>query len=155
MRDNGGIVTAMQITGVTPQQFSDIVAKVSANAYQNNLKAELGSQQSPTRFRGRVILAHTGYQLWGGKDTSLLAPGQRRSASAFSNGRRINAVCWHVYRDVLRELFNAYPEARVYTAMAKYKGRDGFEANYPATAHQNIGSMAYPMTMPETCDCGW
>lgn len=143
----------MQITGITPVQFQDIVAKVSDRDYEGNLRAELGSQQSATRFRGRVMLQHTGYQMFGRKDTSLLAPGQRRSASSFSGERRINAVCWHVYRDVLTELFNQFPEARVYTAMAKYKGKDGFEANYPQTAYQNIGSMAYPMTMPETCEC--
>jgi hypothetical protein len=129
----------MQITGITPVQFQDIVAKVSDRDYQGNLRAELGSQQSATRFRGRVMLQHTGYQMFGRKDTSLLAPGQRRSASSLSGERRINQ----------------FPEARVYTAMAKYKGKDGFEANYPQTAYLNIGSMAYPMTMPETCDCGY
>lgn len=143
---------AMQITGITPDQFQLAIDKANVN-YQGNLRAEIGSQQSATRFRGRVILQSTGYQLYGRKDTSLLAPGQRRSASAFSGQRRINAVCWHGYRDVLIELFNINPDARVYTAMAKYKGRDGFEANYPATGWHNIGSMAYPVTMPELCDC--
>ena len=41
------------------------------------------------------------------------------------------------------------------TAMAKYLGRESFYEKYPKTGHQNIGSMAYPVTMPELCDCDY
>lgn len=141
----------MQITGITPDQFAEIVRKVGDRDYEGNLAVDISSRQSPTRFRARVMLATTGYQM--GLPTSDLAPAQRRSASTYRSSRRINAVCWHAFRDVFTELFDQYPDARIYTGLAKYRGRSEFYANYPATAHRNIGSMMYPMTMPETCDC--
>lgn len=142
----------MIITGVTKEQFELAVQKANVN-YEGNLVAHFGRNYSDTRFAARVVLAHTGYQLYGSKDTSLLAPGQRRSAGAFAPSRRINAVCWHGYRDVLIELFNINPSVRVYTAMAKYRGKGEFYKNYPLTGDRNIGSLAAPVTMPETCDC--
>jgi hypothetical protein len=142
----------MIITGITVEDFRQAVAKAGI-AYDDNLAALIGREYSATRFAGRVVLKNTGYQLYGRKDTSLLAPGQRRSASYFSGQRRINAVCWHGYRDALIEVFNINPDAKVRTAMAKYLGRDSFYEEFPSTGRKNIGSLMYPVTMPETCDC--
>lgn len=141
----------MQITGITPEQFTQIVRKVAERDYEGNLAVDVSSVQSATRFRGRVILRTTGNQM--GLKNPELAPAQRRSGNGYGKPRRINAVCWHAFRDVFTELFDQYPDARIYTGLAKYRGRSEFYANYPATAHRNIGSMMYPMTMPETCDC--
>jgi hypothetical protein len=58
-----------------------------------------------------------------------------------------------VYRDGLAELFARYPFARVRTAMAYYKGEEGFLSTYPATAYVNVGSMMNPAYMPDLCDC--
>jgi hypothetical protein len=43
------------------------------------------------------------------------------------------------------------PNAVIRSGLAVYKGVDGFEETYPATAHQNIGSMFQPAYMPEQC----
>lgn len=144
----------MIITGVTREQFDQAVEKANI-FYDGNLRAFYGRQFSPTRFSARVVLVATGYGLYGRKDTSRLAPGQRRSSMAYgtTGGRRINAVCWHGYRDVLIELFNIEPDVKVYTAMAKYRGRDEFYREFPKTGERNVGSVMYPVTMPETCDC--
>jgi hypothetical protein len=75
--------------------------------------------------------------------------GARRSWT----GRRVPAVCWHAYRDVLAALFEQRPEATVRTALAVYRGREGFEACYPETAYRNVGSQMQPAYMPELCDC--
>jgi len=142
----------MIVTGITKEQFRLAVDKANVH-YDGNLKASFGTDYSLTRFSARVVLDHTGYHLYGRKDTSRLAPGQRRSSSAFNQERRINAVCWHGYRDVLIEVFNINPDARVYTAMAKYRGKDSFYSEYPLTGHKNIGAPIAPVTMPELCDC--
>jgi hypothetical protein len=77
-----------------------------------------------------------------------LVPGE-----ALAPGRRIPAACWHAYRDVLAALFDQCPAARVRTALAVYRGREGFERHYPATAYVNVGSQMQPAHMPELCDC--
>lgn len=138
----------MIVTGITTEQFNEIVAKLNATTYGGNLNTEIGRIYSPTRFAGRVTVRESGARLFP-KDKSRTAPGARRSWS----GRRIAAACWHAYRDVLAGVFEVNPDARVRTAMAKYIGREGFLANYPETANQNIGSMASPAYMPELCDC--
>jgi hypothetical protein len=140
----------MQITGVTKGQFEDAVRKAGI-LYNDNLKAEFGTEYSPRRFRARVVLKMTGYKM--GLDVEELAPGQRRSGNVLAGQRRVNAVCWHAYRDVLVELFNAHPDVKVRTGMAKYIGKEGFYENFPGTAHHNIGSQMYPVTMPQCCDC--
>jgi len=137
----------MIITGITPAQFTELVDKVSAR-YDGNLEALVGTQYSSRRFNGRVLVCDSGVARYGTR-TKLCAPGARKSW----NGRRIAAACWHAYRDVLVEIFALNPDARVYTAMAKYIGAKGFYDSYPQTAHRNIGSMAAPAYMPELCDC--
>lgn len=70
--------------------------------------------------------------------------GWRYSAS----GRRIKSASWEAHRDILRALFAAFGDAlTVTTAMATYKGPQGFEQNYPQTANVNVGSMIAPATM--------
>lgn len=136
----------MQITGITPDQFDSAVMRAGIR-YGGNLRPEHGSRQSATRFRARVLPVATGYRLYGkGKD---LAPGQRRSW----NGQRINAVCWHAYRDVMYAVFAINPKARIATALAIYRGLDDFERKFPATGDRNIGSMMAPAYMPELCEC--
>lgn len=136
----------MIITGITTVEFEQAIAKAGA-LYGDNLRAEIGREYSKTRFAGRVVLRHTAFQLYGRGDD--LAPGQRRSWQ----GRRINATCWHAYRDVLIEVFNINPNAKVRTSMAKYLGKDSFYEEFPKTAWQNIGSHVQPITMPQCCNC--
>lgn len=140
----------MIITGICKADFVEAVEKAGA-LYGNNLQPEFGTSYSDSRFRARVTLKETAYQM--GLDRDELAPGQRRSGNVMGGMRRINAVCWHAYRDVLTEVFDINPKAKVYTGMAKYLGRESFYDRFPETGHTNIGSMMYPVTMPECCDC--
>lgn len=137
----------MQITGITPDQFTQIVARVGSRDYEHNLDPQITSVQSPTRFRARVVCYESGANLK--HLNGMSAAGARKSWT----GRRLTAACWHAYRDVMLGIFEVNPNARVYTAMAKYVGLDGFQANYPRTADQNIGSMMTPAYMPELCEC--
>lgn len=132
----------MEIKGLEPYQFEQIVRDVSNIHYDGNVIVGWG-QWGPTmlggtgkRFRGRVIVQ------------SSRGKGARRSWS----GRRMPAACWHVFRDVVRATLAAYPGATFRTAMAYYTAAN-FEATYPATGYTNIGSMMAPVTMPELCDC--
>lgn len=143
----------MIVTGITPMDFAEVIAKLNETTYQGNLTAEIGKVHSAHRFGARVVPLDSGAKGgWGNLGDiayNASAPGARRSAT----GRRLKAACWHAYRDVLAAVFDLNPEAKVYTAMAKYIGRDGFYVQYPKTAHTNIGSMAVPAYMPELCDC--
>lgn len=147
MQDICGTVIDMQVTGISPEMFTQIVARVGAKDYEHNLDPQITSVQSPKRFRARVVCYESGARLPHLKGMS--AAGARKSWS----GRRLNAACWHAYRDVMLGIFAVNPDARIYTAMAKYKGLEGFEANYPQTADQNIGSMMQPAYMPDLCEC--
>lgn len=132
----------MQITGITPDQFIDAVAKAGVQ-YDDNLVAEITSVQSPTRFRARVVPRHSSFA------PKTPAPGARLSWQ----GRCVKAACWHAYRDAMYAIFAINPKARIQTSMATYKGLEGFEDIYPNTADQNIGSMMQPAYMPDLCDC--
>jgi hypothetical protein len=145
----------MIVSGISPVQFAQAVEKAGA-LYCDNLRPEIGREyvrQDGTcqRFNARVLLKHTGYQL--GLPVEDLAPGQKRSANVLGGQRRVAAVCWHVYRDVLIEVFNINPDAKVKTAYAKYYGKQAFYDLFPDTGHRNIGSMMYPVTPVECCDC--
>jgi hypothetical protein len=139
----------MQITGITTGEFEQAVAKAGA-LYADNLRADFGTTYSPKRFRATVKLKVTGYGM--GLPVEELAPGQKRSIK-WSGERRVAAVCWHVYRDVLIEVFNINPDAKVRTAYAKYLGKESFYEEFPKTAHIDIGSAIMPITPVECCDC--
>lgn len=127
----------MEIIGVTLEEFKSAVESASAN-YGGNLVIHDDAKAISSRSsRGRVtVLDSRGW-------------GARRSWS----GRHGKWACWHAYRDVLTEIFEINPNARVKTSLADYRGVDGFESSYPATAYKNIGSMMQPAYMPELCDC--
>jgi len=145
----------MIVSGISPVQFAQAVEKAGV-LYADNLKPHIGreyTRQDGTvnRFHARVLLKETGFGQGLPKDE--LAPGQKRSANVMSGQRRVAAVCWHVYRDVLVEVFNINPDAKVKTAYAKYYGKQAFYDLFPQTAYLPIGSMVYPMTPVECCDC--
>lgn len=131
----------MRISGVSLAEFKAITRRVSMDKYDGNLYVHADAQDDNGKRRGRchgrltVIDSH--------------GPGARRSAS----GRHGPWACWHAYRDVLHALFIAVPDALVVTGLARYNGRAGFFAHYPATAETNIGSMVYPAYMPDLCRC--
>lgn len=127
----------MELIGITLEEFKSAVSSVSAD-YDDNLVIHDDAKSTSSRSsRGRVVV----------KDSR--GAGARRSWS----GRHGKWACWHAYRDVLTELFEINPNARIRTALTVYNGEEGFEQSYPATAYKNIGSMVQPAYMPELCDC--
>ena len=69
--------------------------------------------------------------------------------------RKINAVCWHGFRDFLIELYNiSGNNFRVVTAQTTYNNKDDFYNKYPATGENNIGSMIEPLHYEDACNCG-
>lgn len=121
----------MRSRQVNAAQWAAIVAKVSCQSYDGNLIVHPNAASLRLSVR------------------SSRGPGARRSHS----GRRMAAACWHAHRDVLAELFNQVPDATVRTALATYRGRDGFLDWFELTGATNIGSIAEPMRMDEACDC--
>jgi hypothetical protein len=79
-------------------------------------------------------------------DSETGAPGSRRSSS----GRRGPWACWHAFRDVLQAVFDKYPDATVRTALATYRGAEGFARTFPGTADTPAGCG---FTTSELCDC--
>lgn len=63
------------------------------------------------------------------------------------------AVCWHGHRDFMIELFNRYPDARLKSALADYRGRDDFWNKFPETIEQPYERLGYQARAPLGCDC--
>lgn len=78
---------------------------------------------------------------------------QRRSAG-YQAGRKVNAVCWHGFRDFFRACFEMTPDAKFTTALDTWKGSEDFEARYRNSGWKNIGSQMFPTCAAEACDCG-
>lgn len=107
------------------------IAKISAERYGDNI----------TIHPGRV-----GISLWA---VDAHGKGARRSPS----GRTIHSACWHVHRDVLRELFAHHPQATIRTMLATYRGADGFERDYPATGSIMTQAGGRRTPFRSLCDC--
>jgi hypothetical protein len=71
----------------------------------------------------------------------------------FNQGRVVNAVCWHGYRDFFMRLFDLEATAKAVTGVSRYDGIAGFYASYPETGWKNIGSMMQPMNYHDACNC--
>lgn len=80
---------------------------------------------------------------------------QRESASYFrgEHPRRVHAVCWHGFRDFFRAVYSVEPEAKFYTALAKWLGSEHFESTYRDSYYKNIGASISPVYAGEACRC--
>ena len=80
---------------------------------------------------------------------------QRKGFYNNKNGtpRKVNAICWHGFRDFLTELYKIYSDLRVFTAQITYNNKEDFELKYPNTANINIGSMVQPLSYGNACFC--
>lgn len=141
--------------GVEYATIRAIVERVSAERYGGNVRIHrdagpISRITVETTERGGGEMWMNGYGFKGRIDVhSSKVIGARRSAS----GRRINAACWHAFRDCIRAILTQYPHAIVSTGMARYEGLAGFERVYPETANANIGSLFAPRFMPDLCEC--
>lgn len=128
----------------------------------------LALERTNVKYRGNVEFNRTGSNYYQGEiraaGGSVLrfslnvadsrGPGHRMTPGMYgAKSRRLRAACWHVWRDFLTELFEIDPKATVRTALATYKGREGFEAEFPATYYRNAGSMAEPHDYGTLCEC--
>jgi hypothetical protein len=131
----------MLITGLSLDQFREIVNRISASTYDGNVIVEANAYElSPTRFRARL----------------RCNTGRGAGARTTRSGRHMPIACWHAYRDVLAAVFLDYPNARVQAGNSfsvVYRGAEDFAVKYPGTGRENIGSMMEPVTMPELCEC--
>lgn len=78
---------------------------------------------------------------------------QRIGVGLGSAGRRINAVCWHGFRDFFRACYAREPEAVFITAITKYRGAEDFESRYRDTGSRNVGSQFEPASFASACSC--
>lgn len=138
----------MQLWKVTQDELTTIVGEVSREQYDGNVTIGEGTQGSWDTRGKRVEHVKFGLRV---KDSS--GPGARRSVGTFGPSRRMIAACWHLHRDIMLAIFDAFPEARLKTALADYRGRDAFEDEFPETYYANIGSLAFPAYMGDACEC--
>ena len=132
------------------------ILESAANAI--GVKAEIrATSNSGRRFRvklypivPREALTKSGYRR---KGECGDAPYQRISASAFSNDRRVHAVCWHGFRDYFRACFSAEPEAIFRTALDTWRGLEDFEARFRNSGGRNVGSQVRPVASAHACRC--
>ncbi len=127
----------MKLQNVTSDQLRTCVNFISVNNYDG----ELIFDRKP-EWRGNWL-----------HFTLRTVNGRSLGARRTHRGRRLAKACWHAHRDVMKELFNTYPSALLVTMLARYDGRDGFLAEFPATGNNNVGSMVQPLLLREACDC--
>lgn len=126
----------MRISNVSLGDFCAITGDVSRRSYEGN-----------------VIVAPDAHWARRYSVVARLRVSDSRGTGARTapSGRHGPYACWHAHRDVLRALFEAHPDATVRTALAVYRGMEGFERDYPATEYRNVGSPAQPARMPDLC----
>ncbi len=140
----------MLVYGVSASQVETAVRRV-ADEWDGNVQLKSLTDKSNSR---------------GGRASYTLRAGSSHKSGARTSGsgRRTVASCWHVHRDVLREIFKTNPDARVVSGLGErvdgkfkrtiYNGSDGFENDFPRTAWINVGSDWCPAYIGSLCDCG-
>lgn len=141
----------MQVDGITLEDVLDVLEDVSTQCYGGNVTVRTSSDTDWKRKRGtsttRPLCALTL------RTRSSRGRGAWIRTTFEGKDRRTIAACWHVHRDFLATLFDRYPTARVSTAFADYRGREDFLEKFEATGWKNVGSMMYPMSASQCCDC--
>lgn len=142
----------MRITGLTLAQFTACTEAVSVGRYNGNIVVNADAHDSYTSRKPACTARLSAVDSYGA--------GTRKAAMS---GRHGPWVCWHAYRDVLKDVFETYPDAVIRTGIGTggtiYRGLPGFLATYPGTAYANMGSQLQPVMMPDLCECddsgGW
>lgn len=68
-------------------------------------------------------------------------------------GRKVNAVCWHGFRDFFLAVYRIEPGAKFVTAVDTWKNSADFEARFRESGYRNVGSMMYPVRAIDNCTC--
>lgn len=127
----------MKIWNVPIEEVTRIVTEVSDNQYNGNIRFK----RTPER-KGRAVTF-----------TLTVADSRGKGSRVGWSGRRVCACCWHGHRDIMQALFDAYPDARLQSAQADYRGKEDFEDSFEATGYVNIGSQVSPLHFNDACDC--
>lgn len=120
----------------TVADVKDIVSTVSREDYDENLMIISVVQAGMNNISLKVSV----------KDKDK--PGAR-----VVNGIRYNVACWHVYEDILDELYERFPNARVTTGVAKYLSAEHFDASYEATGNRPLNAQHPNVRVMDACDC--
>ena len=67
--------------------------------------------------------------------------------------RKVNAICWHGFRDFFIELYKYNDSLRIVTANTTYTSVFDFYKNYNQTGYKNIGSALEPLEYNKACLC--
>jgi len=111
------------------------------------------AERASKLYDGNVVLDVRGMNgraiRFGLKVSSSRGNGAHRSWQ----GRRTTYACWHVHAEFFRALFESFPDARIKSAMADYRGRESFEKLYELTGMRNVGPRVQPCQAREACEC--
>lgn len=118
-------------------EVAAIVAKVSEESYEGNIKIESSRQISKTSVRVTLTVINP------------RGKGARRSASDLP----LTAACWHVFRDVIKAVYEAHPDARVNTGTARYVSAEHFRVSGDATGTLPVGSADHRIPVAAACEC--
>jgi len=126
----------MKVWGIDVEQANRIIRRVS------------------TGYDGNIVFKRTpeldGRAVW---FTLTTADTRKRGARRSASGRRVAACCWHGHRDIMLGILGSYPDCRIKTAHADYRGLADFAAKYESTGDTNIGSHYQPMAYRDACNC--
>lgn len=132
---------------LSTEQVREIIETVSKRDYDGNLIPNRLDDASNSRTVWTEFTIRCRSSRDAGHKVSL-------SSMPFNGKeRRLTAACWHAHRDVMQELFERYPDAKLTSGFAKYNGREDFLATVESTGYLNIGSLAFPVQARESCDC--
>jgi hypothetical protein len=127
----------MKVWNVPAEELTRIVTTVSAERFDGNIRFK----RTPDPV-GRAVAF-----------TLTVANSRGKGSRVGRGGRRICACCWHGHRDIMSAIFAEYPDARLQSAVADYRGRQDFEDSFEATGYANIGSQFEPLCHADACDC--
>lgn len=71
----------------------------------------------------------------------------------YRHKRKVWAVCWHGFRDFIREVYKINSTATIITSLARYEDEQHFEVIYPDTGYVDIGSRCMPLLCKDACHC--
>jgi len=72
------------------------------------------------------------------------------------SGRRVAAICWHGHFEFFRELFRAYPSAKVKSSVLTYNGAEEFNEKASETGEARASSVPLchgDFTERDCCQC--
>lgn len=141
-----------------------IATKVSADVLRRaaekiGVEAEIETvNQKGTRHRVKLfplvtedhLCTKSGRRIEGEKGDAAY---QRESTGYGTAGRRVNAVCWHGFRDYFRAVFAEAPEATFRTSLNTWRGSEDFEKRFLASGYKNIGPRIAPVSIVDACRC--